>query len=465
MLYWGEKEREVTHTHVQSERKRGVQQTPPLKAGASVTTPIIISHTHTHSHNFLVKRQRSVHSIVRLFLPQSSSNKQQQTTMTVLPRRNTSSTSSSIYSTSATCVTVVAAILVILSAPNAIVVKVVEALPTGAAGCAGGQPAVGGPHMLAPPAFLNIMQAGYTITIDDEPLVPGIIPVVSAGETHTITVEGPTPFRGVLMRGQSFDGSLLEMETSQDGLSAAAACGCDSMTQDCVAPVVGITHTSRDDKTVASVTVLSETVGQAGIDITIVQLLNLQDQTSIYMYEGFPIEFIEDDGGGDDDVTDAPVGAAVTDAPVGAPVGAAVTDAPVGDVTDAPIAAPITDAPVTDAPVDAPIYDSPVAPAYNTDVPSDYPSLVPSTRPSIGDGGEGVSDSDAPSYVPTVDTTGAAPATTSSSPSPVVVPPAPTPTANAVMPPSDAISVAVSLTAACYIAVATATVAMVVVVV
>jgi hypothetical protein len=197
---------------------------------------------------------------------------------------------------------------------SSIVVVVVDAFPTGAGACPGGEPAVGGIHTeVNPNTSGSLLDGSLTVRVDDIPVAgvsegtatPATIQLTT-NEVHTITVSGGPSgtFRGILIRGQVPITSGLSLEVSTDDSnmqSAASVCDVESTS---TIMVEGITHVSNVDKTSVSGTIelfgggIEDVTGR--LDITVV--IENVGGSSIYYYTGYDVMYTSstepDTGGG-----------------------------------------------------------------------------------------------------------------------------------------------------------------------
>lgn len=235
--------------------------------------------------------------------------------------------------------------------------------PFGAGSCIGGEAAVGGSHLLpAETISATFAERGIQVSIGGNIVTPDQTFGLLAGDSLEVEIVATqNQFRGALIR--------LEPLADQDVMGGLTP-GTNAVLADiCTDPVVGITHSDNELKESFSGTLMVDSLGEAVLDITIVEINSAA--SSIYMYGGYDIVFIPQPS-----TTGAPVGGStpttapgITLAPVGGstPTSApAITFAPVGGST--PTSAPaITFAPVGgSAPTSAPtITFAPVAAAEN----------------------------------------------------------------------------------------------------
>jgi len=152
--------------------------------------------------------------------------------------------------------------------------RTVTAFPTGAGGCAGpGEPAVGGSHVDTVgeggnPRLVtagNLNDGAIQVTIGDVVLDPNTVNTLPISEDLLVAVEAlDIPYRGVLVRLQAPDG----VDTQGALIPGANTKSADDV---CQAPVLGITHTDRSEKTLATGTFrFEEEVDDIALDVTIV---------------------------------------------------------------------------------------------------------------------------------------------------------------------------------------------------
>jgi len=198
-----------------------------------------------------------------------------------------------------------------------------QAFPGGAGGCGtGDSAAAAGPHGAASG---DMSSGGYSVDLSTD------------GNDITVELTAASAFRGFLFRMEDVQVSDFEGAIAQE----ASVCS---------APVVGVTHTSRADKTSTSATFTAPGPGTFDLEVTVVESF----PTHFYERFSVTIEAPPPD-------TDAPVAAPVdpaTEAPVQPPVAPPV-EASVEAPVDPPVAAPV-DPPVA-VPVDPPV-EPPVSP-------------------------------------------------------------------------------------------------------
>jgi hypothetical protein len=164
-----------------------------------------------------------------------------------------------------------------------------HAFSTGAGGCSGGQAAVMGFHLSTNGGKVtttgSLADGGIGLLLDGVPLDAAAATAknFSADEPHVLTVAGTSDYRGMLVRLSAASGvdttsSLLEVsEDLQDA-------------DTCVAPVVGITHTSSNLKNAQSMSLQLLSEGEVTIDVTVVVANNSTD--SIYYYSSYTLNAV-----------------------------------------------------------------------------------------------------------------------------------------------------------------------------
>jgi hypothetical protein len=179
---------------------------------------------------------------------------------------------------------------------------VVDALPGGAAGCPSGIAAVNGPHVNNATVEIvtgPLAQGGVTLVVQDQDVVPPSNTInLMIGTEYTIGVrrDGGGSFRGVLLRAEDIStdpvGTLiLEPREGDTLLHDATACTSE-------APAVGITHTSRSNKTNVTGLIRYEVdadatavdVSGATLDVTVV--IQLAGGRSEFYHTSYLINFL-----------------------------------------------------------------------------------------------------------------------------------------------------------------------------
>ena len=233
------------------------------------------------------------------------------------------------------------------------------AFPSGAGSCGPGL-AVSGPH-LANPTLSTLAAADIQVEVGGQTLSEDSGGLELTAGTHDVVVTANSGvFRGVLIRAARDDGSeLIDLVPTTDLLTPAAVCS---------APVAGITHMSREDKTqVSGSLTVDDAAGPVSLQVTVVFFASGAGPSS-HAFGEMLLQFGEDPPLVEANPTDMPVDPP-TDAPVPVP-----TDIPVNPPPP-PVAAP-TDMPVNPPPVVAPT-DMPVDPP--TDMPVNPPPVVAPT--------------------------------------------------------------------------------------
>jgi hypothetical protein len=175
----------------------------------------------------------------------------------------------------------VVALGVLVAAPAA-----VQAFPSAAGGCQTGAAAVSGLHLQNGPGESTLDALGIEISVDGEVLTPvslGGSFAIASGVDHTVEVTATVePFRGFLL--------ALSSTTDATDLSTALTPVDTAIEQPagvCIAPVVGVTHTSAADKTSASATLRLDQGDDLNLDVTVVMLNS--GGVSLYAYERYSI--------------------------------------------------------------------------------------------------------------------------------------------------------------------------------
>jgi hypothetical protein len=175
-------------------------------------------------------------------------------------------------------------------------VTVVQALPSGAAGCAGGTAAAFGFHQDYGPGSTSgrvgdvgtLAEFNTTFTIEDIPMVTSNITVFRGGrELKWVVVPDPDlPLRGILLRVQPLDADTEFTLTGDSNLKEATVCFAEN------GNVEGITHQTRVLKNRAEGTMRFDNNGIVNIDMTIVYLNGriAPGDLSVYAYTGYIIE-------------------------------------------------------------------------------------------------------------------------------------------------------------------------------
>lgn len=175
-------------------------------------------------------------------------------------------------------------------------VTVVEALPSGAAGCAGGAAASVGFHTDYGPGSesgrvgdTGVLSAfNTTLYINDQIMDPANVTIFRGGRVMnwTVTAEPDLPIRGVLFRVSSKNLDAEFTLTGDANLQPAAVCLAES------GNVEGITHRTRVEKLNVSGTMRVDTNGLLDIDLTVVYMNGrvAPGDLSLYAYSGFEID-------------------------------------------------------------------------------------------------------------------------------------------------------------------------------
>lgn len=112
-----------------------------------------------------------------------------------------------------------------------------SAYSTGAGGCAGGMPAVGGLHIASTYKNGTLAQGGFQVLLDGKALNPGVAALVSVGQKHTLTLQSIDGCKGLLFRLGGVGLGALSPTQGDSLLQVAGIC--------VVEPASGVTHTSN----------------------------------------------------------------------------------------------------------------------------------------------------------------------------------------------------------------------------
>jgi hypothetical protein len=184
---------------------------------------------------------------------------------------------------------------------------VVDAFPTGAGGCPPGMAAVNGPHLNSSRFDIvtgSLAEGGLTLVVQDRDVVDCSKPInFKLGTQYTIGVrrdDGET-FRGVLLRGEDTSTNpvgTLVLEPREGDLLLKNATACISQL-----PAVGITHTSRTNKTSVTGLIRYEVDADAAVvavrgatlDVTVV--IQLAGGRSEFYHTNYLMNFLPKGGG------------------------------------------------------------------------------------------------------------------------------------------------------------------------
>lgn len=170
-------------------------------------------------------------------------------------------------------------------------VTVVDAFPSQAGGCKGGEAAVGGSHKdpNRPTETGSIEGEGYVVAIDNETLAAGSPFTVIPGTDHEITLTATNPahpIKGFLFRV----GWPEQAEIEPAWKLTPGTAGQDAFV--CVIRAVGVCHTDNAPKTEASATFrIDEEVEGIALDVTVV--LENGPEESEYFYTGYELNSLQ----------------------------------------------------------------------------------------------------------------------------------------------------------------------------
>mmetsp|Transcript_20203 Transcript_20203/g.36489 ORF Transcript_20203/g.36489 Transcript_20203/m.36489 type:complete len:221 (-) Transcript_20203:249-911(-) len=158
--------------------------------------------------------------------------------------------------------------------------KVVDASPTGAAGCAIGEPAVGGAHLSYPTTTGSLADGGITAQVVESETDSSSPAMLMVGEAYFVMVTREDGFKGVLINTDAPSTTLME------GVNTQEASVCTS--------AQGVTHMNADLKTEAGGVIQADAPGTVNIGVTVVINNNAADGSEYY-YSSFPVEFVAPD--------------------------------------------------------------------------------------------------------------------------------------------------------------------------
>jgi hypothetical protein len=177
-----------------------------------------------------------------------------------------------------------ALLLLLLITISSFLVLPVAGFGSGAGQCLIGEPSVGSPHLPSDSGNITLSGNGIEVSIDGTVLDPSTPFTVSAGEEHVVAVAaaGSTPFRGY----------LLVLSTVNEGIDLSAALvASDEATGQiatvCATPLIGVTHTSSDDKT--TVTALLNVAEEAALFLDVTVVLQNGGGVSQYGYASYQV--------------------------------------------------------------------------------------------------------------------------------------------------------------------------------
>lgn len=178
--------------------------------------------------------------------------------------------------------------------------NLVQGLPSGAAGCAGGVSAVGGFHYdygTGSPSGRDgfsgtLAQLGTRVAIDGKPLVPGA--AASSAQVYPTGTEliwtvvtndtiANYTLRGVLFRVECFVSEAFTVTGNGEKLQYAKACDTEK------GNVLGITHVDRSDKNFTSGKIRFDVPGPVSIDVNAVYRNGRIEpgDVSVFGYSGY----------------------------------------------------------------------------------------------------------------------------------------------------------------------------------
>jgi len=222
------------------------------------------------------------------------------------------------------------------------IVPLTQAFPTGAGGCGTGESAATPRHGAASG---DLRDGGYSVDIDTD--VNDI----------TVTLSGEI-FRGFLIRMED-----VEVDAFDDSIAQIASV--------CSTPAIGVTHTSRDDKTEASATFSTDGPGTYAVEVTVVESF------SSTFYESFSVIIPEPTP----EPTAVPETPEPTDAPTLVPATPEPTDvAETPEPTESDETPEPTEVGETPRPTPAPVTPSPVDEIPVVDAP-----FVTTLSPIVGE--------------------------------------------------------------------------------
>jgi hypothetical protein len=193
-----------------------------------------------------------------------------------------------------TVTTAIAALSFLSSSSSSPSTVFVQGLPSGAGGCAGGQPAVGGTHIISPSSG-SLEDGNITVSIGGNILQTGQTIFMKAdGETSTsVSVSGGPAgvFKGVLVRFEvSVSGSddFFEDFSTVDGNIKDAG---ETCLNTFTSLVFGYTHSNPNDKesVEGTYTLLFEDDVTGTLDVTVV--IQNSGGVSAFYYSGYQIAF------------------------------------------------------------------------------------------------------------------------------------------------------------------------------
>jgi hypothetical protein len=247
-----------------------------------------------------------------------------------------------------------------------------QAFSTGAGGCNGGIAAVEGLHLGQGTTNTGTLaDGGLTLFVDDVQVDTSNTILLEVSATSSIFISGTNDYKGVLYRLQSTDGSdATGMITVSDG-------DADTQLSDkCVAPVAGVTHTNANEKNNVPATLnTGDEPASYLLDVTVV-VANSGD-VSEYYFTQYTITVDSTSGGGQTDTspslppdTFAPTIIRQTEPPAPtenpAPVESSPAPAPGGDASPSPTEATESPAAEAPSPAEVPNPSPPEGPTGNS---------------------------------------------------------------------------------------------------
>jgi hypothetical protein len=162
-----------------------------------------------------------------------------------------------------------------------------ESYSFGAGGCAGGEPAVGTPHLLGDPLTENTNVTNGTLALgniivllDGVALTPGVPASFTVGHNHNLTLSRETGYKGLLFRLGGVGTNALLPFFSDTNVQLNVYCLQEQ--------VSGVTHTSNNVKNLTTINLRYDTPAKnLPLDVTVV--IQNSFQISIFYYSGFTL--------------------------------------------------------------------------------------------------------------------------------------------------------------------------------